>query len=117
MATYRTYTVQEKIKMYTHYKKHGKAATVRKYNVSYATLTWWLRRAEKGGAPLSVLLARKPKRHTVCNEVVDLVKKLHAKHPELSLEELRQKVKHVQHISRTTVWKVVSGNYKEYLGD
>ena len=78
MAKYRTYTVREKVQIYTHYQKHGRGATLRKYKVPYSTLVAWRQRVKKGGAPLSALLARSPKRHTVCDEVVALVKKLHA---------------------------------------
>ena len=109
MKKYRTYTVQEKVTIYTYRQKHGWKETAKKYKVPLSTFVAWQRKVKKGGAPLASLLARKPKRHTVCEEVVAAVKKLHAKHPELSLETLRKNVSHIQHISRTTVWKVVSG--------
>ena len=109
MARYRTYTVQEKVKIYTYYQKHGWKDTAKKYKVPFSTFVAWQHKVNKGGAPLSTLLDRKPKKHTVHEEVVNAVKKLHAKHPEFSLEALRKNVSHIQRISRTTVWKIVNG--------
>ncbi len=109
MAKYRTYTVQEKVKIYTHFQKHGWKDTAQKYKVPLSTFVAWQHKVNKGGAPLATLLERKLKKHTVCEEVVNAVKKLHAKHPEFSLETLRKNVSHIQRISRTTVWKVVNG--------
>ncbi|MBO5911722.1 MAG: helix-turn-helix domain-containing protein [Elusimicrobiaceae bacterium] len=109
MRRHRTYTVSQKVKIYTYYQKHGWKATGKKYDLPRATFATWKQRVKKGGAPLAVLLARSPKRHTVCKEVEDLVRKLRAKHPELSLNALQQKVAHIQRISRSTVWRIVSG--------
>ena len=112
MGKYQTYTLQQKVKIYTHYQKYGWKDTNKKYQVPLSTFVAWKRKVKKGGAPLASLLARSPKRHTVKEEAVTAVKKLHAQHPDFSLETLRKKVGHIQRISRTTVWKVVSGNYK-----
>ena len=109
MKHYRTYTVQEKVTIYTYYQEHGWKDTAKKHKVPLSTFVAWQRKVNKGGAPLATLLQRKPKRHTVCEKVVAAVKKLHAQHPEFSLETLRKRVSHIQPISRTTVWKVVSG--------
>lgn len=109
MGTYKIRTIKEKKKIVEYYQKHGKKATLRKFDVSYVSLVGWLRRVGKGGAPLEELLARKPKRHTVKEEAVILVKKLYAKDPTLSLATLKERVKHIQNISKTTIWHATRG--------
>ena len=109
MGTYNIRTVKEKKAIVEYCQKHGKKATFQKFDVPYVTLSKWLSLAEKGGAPLEELLARKPKRHTVKEEAVILVKKLYAKDPTLSLAELKRRVSHIQNISRTTIWHVTRG--------
>ena len=106
---YKIRTIKEKKKMIEYCQKHGKKATSRKFDVSYVSLSRWVSRVEKGGAPIEQLLARKPKRHTVKEEAVALVKKLYAKDSSLSLAELKKRVSHIQDISRTTIWHIIRG--------
>ena len=109
MGTYNIRTVAEKKKIIQYCQKHGKRETARKMDVSYVSLSRWLSQVEKGGASLEELLARKPKRHTVKKEAVAFVKKLYAKDPTLSLAELKERVSHIQNISRTTIWHAITG--------
>lgn len=109
MGTYNIRTVKEKKNIVEYCQKHGRRVTARKFDVSYVSLSRWLRLVEKGGAPIEKLLARKPKRHTVKEEAVVFVKKLHAKDPSLSLAELKRRVAHIQDISRTTIWHAITG--------
>lgn len=109
MGTYNIRTIKEKKKIVEYCQKHGKRAACRKFNVHYVSLVEWLKRVAKGGASLEELLARKPKRHTVKDEAVALVKKLYAKDPTLSLAELKKRVSHIQNISKTTIWHATRG--------
>ena len=109
MAKYNIRTIKEKKNMIEYCQKHGRTATCRKFGVSYVSLAEWLNRAKRGGAPLEELLARKPKRHTVKDEAVVLVKKLYAKDPTLSLATLKKRVSHIQNISKTTIWHATRG--------
>lgn len=102
-------TVKEKKAIVEYCQKHSKAAASRKYNVSYGSILRWVKMASKGGAPVEELLARKPKRHTVKDEAIVFVKKLHAKHPTMPLSELKERVSHIQKISRTTIWHAITG--------
>ena len=109
MGTYNIRTITEKKSILEYYHKHGKKATLRKFDVSYASLSQWLKLVAKGGGPVEKLLARKPKRHTVKDEAVVFVKKLHAKEPALSLSQLKKRVSHIQDISKTTIWHAITG--------
>ena len=109
MGTYNIRTVKEKKQIIEYCQKHSKNEAIQKFNVSYISISRWLKRVKKGGAPLEQLLARKPKRHTVKEEAVLFVQKLHAKDPTISLRELRRRVSHIQDISLTTVWHAVTG--------
>lgn len=109
MRKHQTYTIKEKVAVYRHYQKHGWAATAKKYAVPYPTFVFWKQKVKQGKGSLAQSLARKPKRHTVREETVALVKKLHKLHPELSLEVIRKQASQTQRISRTTVWHIVTG--------
>lgn len=109
MGTYNIKTIKEKKRIIEYCQKHGKRAAAQKFDVAYVSLLRWLSRVKKGGAPLEELLARKPKRHTVKEEAVALVRKLHAQDPSLSLAELKRRVSHIQDISRTTIWHAITG--------
>ena len=111
MGHYIIRTIQEKKRIIKYYQKHGKEATLKKYYVHWVSLLEWLKLIEKGDGSASwdELLARKPKRHTVKEEAIVLVKKLYAEDPTLSLRDLKEKVKHIQNISRTTIWHATRG--------
>lgn len=109
MGTYNIKTVKEKKAIVEYCQKHSKKEASRKFGVAYVSISRWVSLGEKGGAPLEQLLARKPKRHTVKEEAVVLVKKLHAKDPTLSLSELKKRVSHIQNISRSTIWHAITG--------
>lgn len=109
MGNYHIRTIKEKKAIVEYSKTHSKKDTCRKFKVSYICLLRWRKRAQKGGAPLEELLARKPKRHTVKEEAIALVKKLHEQDPSLRLVDLKEKVKHIQDISVTTIWHAITG--------
>lgn len=108
MGKYNIRTIKEKKDIIECYQKHGWDITNQKYAVSRSSLSEWLRRSKKE-ASIEKALARKPKRHTVREETVALVKKLHAQDPTLSPSQLKKRVSHVQHISRTTIWHIIKG--------
>ena len=109
MAKYKIRTVQEKEEIFKYYQAHSWKETAKKYRLSYATFVVWKRLVRNSKEPLSVALARKPKRHTVRESTVALVKKLHQQDPTLSLEQIRKLASRKQKISRTTVWHIVRG--------
>ena len=109
MAKYHIRTIKEKKAMIEYSKNHSKKDTCRKFKVSYISLLRWIKSPKRGGAPIEELLARKPKRHTVKEEAIVLVKKLHAQDPSLRLVDLKEKVKHIQDISMTTIWHAITG--------
>lgn len=109
LTHYRIKTIKEKIAILDYAAKHGFTNACRKYNVPSSSLLVWRKLAQKGNAPVEVLLARKPKRHTVKEEAVALVKKLYKEDPTLSVAKIKAKVKHVQNISLTTIWHITRG--------
>lgn len=109
MGTYHIKTIKEKKAIVEYSKTHSKKDTCRKFKVSYISLLRWLKCVKKGGAPVEQLLARKPKRHTVKEEAIVFVKKLHKQDPTLRLSDLKERVKHIQDISMTTIWHAITG--------
>ena len=106
MAKYNIRTLSEKEAILSYYQRHGWQATLKKYDVSRASLVNWQLRAKAAKASDKHPLAR---HYMVRPETVAFVKQLHKKHPNMSLSQLMEKARQKQSISRTTVWKIITG--------
>ncbi len=105
MRKYKILKLNEKEELLKYYKQHGYKETFKKYQVSLATISYWLARIKSAKKSDPHPLAR---RYLIRPETVALVKELRKKHPEYTLERIREEVsKKRQSISLTRVWHAI----------
>ena len=109
MATYNIKTLKEKIEIMKFLDHHTWKETMQKYDLPRATLVHWRKLMAAGGKNGKHPLERKDKRHTIREETVAVVKKIHKEHPTWSLSQIKKKASKTQSISRTTIWHILTG--------
>ena len=110
MSKYSIYTVKEKEEIIKFYQANNWKETAKRWKFSRSTLVHWLKRIQVGKKVDMGKLVRKIKKRTIRPETVAFVKALHAKKPNLSLEQIRKEtIAKKQKISKTTVWHILTG--------
>ena len=105
MHKYRILTLNEKEELIEYYKKHGYKETFKKYKISRATIAFWQSRIKSAKPSDPHPLAR---RYLIRPETIALVKELHKKYPNYTLERLKKEVtKKCQSISITRIWHII----------
>ena len=109
MSKYRILKLSEKEELLKYYKQYGYAETFKKYKVPLATIMYWKARIKSAKPSDPHPLAR---RYLIRPETIALVKKLHKKYPNRTLQQLREEVtKKSQSISITRLWHIIKGHY------
>lgn len=104
---YRILTLKEKEELMEYCKRHGYKETCKKYKVPFATVVAWKARIKAAKPSDPHPLAR---RYLIRPETIALVKELHKKYPNYTLQQISEEVtKKCQHISLTRTWHVISG--------
>ncbi len=107
MYKYKILTLSEKEELIEYYNKHGYKETFKKYQVPLATIAYWKARIKSAKPSDRHPLAR---RYLIRPETIALVKELHKKYPDYTLEKLKKEVsKKRQSISITRVWHIIKG--------
>lgn len=106
---YKIRTIKEKVQIVNYYQKQGYRATIKKFGAKQATVVYWIKKLAQGSVNGKHPLARKDKRHTIREDTVAVVKKIHREQPHLTLRQIREIACKTQRISCTTVWHIIKG--------
>ena len=107
MNKYRILTLSEKEELMEYCETHTLCEAAKKYKVPATTIAYWKARVRKAKASDAHPLAR---RYKIRPETIALVKELHKKYPNRTLEQLKKEVtKKRQSISITRIWHIITG--------
>ena len=109
MRKYKILKLSEKEELMKYYEEHGGKETVKKYKVSLGTIIYWKKRIKDSKPSDPHPLAR---RYLIRPETIALVKELHKKYPNRTLQQLKDEVTQKrQSISITRLWHIIKGHY------